>query len=186
VTGTDAPGVVRIWDANTGEELFNLPAVSGSIMSLALSPDGKRLAISESNGPLYMWSLDDEGGGSDIKADNVRLLFETKAHPTTASGLSFNPDGTLLATAGLEGTVKIWDEMTGQSLLTYEYANGITDTSISPDGKYLAASGIDGFVHVTLLNLDDLIELARTRVTRSLTNQECQQYLHLEACPAGN
>jgi WD40 repeat protein len=186
VTGTDAPAVVRIWDVNSGEELFSLPAVSGLIGGLALSPNGKRLAISESNGPLYMWSLDDEGNGSDITTGNIRLLFETKAHPTTARGLSFSPDGTLLATAGFEGTVKIWDAMTGQSLLTYEYANGITDTAISPDGKYLAASGIDGFVHVTLLNLDDLIELARTRVTRSLTNQECQQYLHLEACPAGN
>jgi hypothetical protein len=33
------------------------------------------------------------------------------------------------------------------------------------------------------LDVEELIALARTRVTRGLTEAECQQYLHVEACP---
>ena len=32
-------------------------------------------------------------------------------------------------------------------------------------------------------NLDELMELAKTRVTRTLTEEECQEYLHLDTCP---
>jgi hypothetical protein len=31
---------------------------------------------------------------------------------------------------------------------------------------------------------DDLIALAKSRLTRELTTEECQQYLHVDACPA--
>ena len=31
--------------------------------------------------------------------------------------------------------------------------------------------------------IEDLFALAKSRVTRSLRTEECQQYLHLEACP---
>jgi len=36
-------------------------------------------------------------------------------------------------------------------------------------------------VHV--LPIEELIALARSRVTRSLTTNECQRYLHIEQCP---
>jgi hypothetical protein len=31
--------------------------------------------------------------------------------------------------------------------------------------------------------MQDLIDVAQSRVTRGLTTQECQKYLHVEACP---
>jgi hypothetical protein len=34
------------------------------------------------------------------------------------------------------------------------------------------------------LLLDDTIALAHSRLTRSLTDEECRRYLHLEGCPA--
>jgi hypothetical protein len=45
-------------------------------------------------------------------------------------------------------------------------------------------SGFDGIFRVWALDLDELIALAQSRVTRTLTDEECQQYLHLDACPA--
>jgi WD40 repeat protein len=59
-----------------------------------------------------------------------------------------------------------------------------SNVAFSPDGKLLYASGVDGIARVYLTNVDDLIALARTRVTRGLTDEECQVYLHTASCPA--
>jgi hypothetical protein len=56
--------------------------------------------------------------------------------------------------------------------------------SFSPDGSQPAVAGRDGNDRIYLLKIEDLVALAKTGVTRSLTMEECQQYLHVEACPA--
>lgn len=47
----------------------------------------------------------------------------------------------------------------------------------------LASKSLDGTVRIWALDLDDILEIARQQVTRSLTDEECRQYLHLDACP---
>jgi hypothetical protein len=44
-------------------------------------------------------------------------------------------------------------------------------------------SGDDEMVRVWALDIDDLLEIARREVTRSLTDAECRQFLHVEVCP---
>ena len=58
--------------------------------------------------------------------------------------------------------------------------------AFSPDGSLLATSGDDGTVRIDFLNIQDLIDLAKTRLTRSLSMRECQQYLHSEILPGGS
>jgi hypothetical protein len=38
-------------------------------------------------------------------------------------------------------------------------------------------------VRVYLLSIEELVALARSRLTRGLTDEECQQYLHVDTCP---
>jgi hypothetical protein len=53
----------------------------------------------------------------------------------------------------------------------------------SPDGRLLATASPDGTAALHLLPINELVDLARDRVTRDLTDDECRQYLHLERCP---
>jgi hypothetical protein len=55
--------------------------------------------------------------------------------------------------------------------------------ALSPDGKYLFTAGRDTVTRVFVVKTDDLTALARSRLTRGFTLEECQKYLHLEACP---
>jgi len=56
--------------------------------------------------------------------------------------------------------------------------------SFSGDGRFLVSSGNDGTIRVYLAQTDDLVDLARSRVTRTLTDDECRRFLHVEACPS--
>lgn len=73
--------------------------------------------------------------------------------------------GDRLATAGGNGVVKVWDAVTSDELL-----------SLSGHGT------CDGTARVYFLLLEDLKALAQYRVTRSLTDEECQRYLHVTEC----
>jgi WD40 repeat protein len=78
----------------------------------------------------------------------------------------------------------VWEAETGQELVTLTGHTGVVSgVAFSPDGTRLATASRDGTMRVYALRLEDLIALAKSRVTRSLTTEECQQYLHVEACP---
>ena len=59
----------------------------------------------------------------------------------------------------------------------------VSSVSFSPDGSQLASYGVEGIVRIWALDLDDLIEIAQDRLTRSFTEDECRQYLHADRCP---
>jgi hypothetical protein len=54
--------------------------------------------------------------------------------------------------------------------------------AFSPDGTKLASTSCDG-VRIWALDIDDLLEIAHQEARRSLTDEECRQYLHVERCP---
>ena len=65
----------------------------------------------------------------------------------------------------------------------YGNTGNVFGAAFSPDGRYLATAGGDGTARIYALEMDELIKLARDRVTRELTDEECRNYLHTEQCP---
>ncbi len=69
-------------------------------------------------------------------------------HDGAVSALAVHPDGQLLASAGVDGLVRIWDVATGQLVRTLEGHNDIALTvAFSPDGRQLASAGYDRIIH---------------------------------------
>jgi WD40 repeat protein len=95
-----------------------------------------------------------------------------------AERLAFDPNGTRIAGTRY-GQARIWDVQ----LLALSGAAASWDVAFSPDGSMLASTTFDGTARVWALDIDDLLEIARQNVTRSLTDEECRQYLNLQACP---
>jgi hypothetical protein len=78
----------------------------------------------------------------------------------------------------------LFDPDTGsQHLALPGNACAVDDVAFSSDGTMLASTSACDGVRVWALNIDDLLEIARQNVTRSLTDEECLNYLHMDRCP---
>ncbi len=170
----DRDEAVIVWDATTGEHLFSFPDES-NFVQLAYSPGGERLAAGDKKGLTYVWDL------TSPERPRVHML---KGHTAYITGIAFSPTGDRLVTAGEDASARVWDAASGQELLTLSLqGTSAFGVAFSPDGKRLAVGGLDGTTRLYTLDLEELVALARDRVTRSLTDEECQRYLHVPQCP---
>ena len=79
---------------------------------------------------------------------------------------------------------KVWEPESGKELLTLRGHSGfVSALAFSPDGKRLATASEDVTVQVYAVNVHELLNLARSRVTRTFTVEECQRYFQSATCP---
>ena len=163
----------RIYRSSDGRRVELTSPIPRTYLAIEFSWSGEWFALAGSDGDASIY---------DVQTGDLLLTLE--GHSGPVNKLAFSLDDTRLASASRDGTVKIWDATTGEELLTLFVATaGATDVAFSADGKRLYAAGADGVTRVYLLDLAELIELAESRVTRSLTTDECQRYLHVPECP---
>jgi RNA polymerase sigma factor (sigma-70 family) len=142
-------GTARVWDPATGQERFCFKAKAKyRISAMALSCDGKLLAtvaqlVPDKPGTMVIAgeiALWDTHTGKPIRA------WEDEAGPLAAA---FSPDGTLLATGGYDGLVKVWDVATGVLRTSLKgHTKYILTLAFTKDGTLLASGSWDGTVKV--------------------------------------
>jgi serine/threonine protein kinase/WD40 repeat protein len=156
---------IEIWDWRREEVVATLPV---SVEEVAFDPSGERIATDD----LQIWDVASEKLSLQLRYSppNVRVTF------------AFSPDGTRLA-VGSADEVRVFDAGSGEELEVLRN-EGVVETDkvvFSPDGSMLASSAADG-MRVWALDIDDLLDIARGNVTRSLSDEECRRYLHVTAC----
>ena len=134
VVASNGAGVVASWNPETGEELSVLGRPSSpvdpfrpAVPAIDVSSDGALVAAA---GPVArVW---DAGRGEE--------MFTARTHGY-AQDVAWNPDGTLLATAGDEGVVRILDR-SGQEVAALREDPGFSIPAVrfSPDGRLLATT----------------------------------------------
>ena len=121
---------IRLWDITTEE---NLSTLSGQ--KFVFSPNGKTLAvISEEPATQSPEVVNDAQQESDRQGPSIRLLNIVTGEPLLVlrgEALAFSPDGKILATADIEGTIRLWNPDTGEQLRTFVQP-GLTDTNQEP------------------------------------------------------
>jgi WD40 repeat protein len=171
---TDQDGT-RIWDARTGRQLLALPTSGDPGISGTWSPDDRQV-------------LTETGQGARVWDASTGKLLRTLQTGAPVAELKFSRDGTRLAIGTLDErtpSTRIWDWPAAVERL--KLPEGGLRVALSSDGKLLAGVSTEPrpFVHVWTLDPERLLRIARHRVTRSLTADECRRYLQ-RACPKGD
>ncbi len=162
----------RVWEAPSGELVQTLSGHENNTEAVSFSPDGSLLVVGGLDGLATVWEV-----------GSWQLRHALAAHAGGVTDVAFDDRGQRLATASLDGTAKLWDPASGQELLTLpSHAAGAVAVTFSPDGEYVAVAGEDGAIRLYVLDIGALIDLARDRVTRAMTNEECVRYLHIQQC----
>jgi len=165
---------VRAYSMATGEALWTLPGTENGTRALAISPDGTRLAAADSEGVIQVWDL-----------PSRTRLATLHGHLRGVTDVEFSKDADLLASGSMDNTAKVWDVPNGRLVVTLVGHFGIVaDVAFSPDSTRLYTAAWDDTATAWVLPLSELVTLARSRLTRTLTPEECRQYLHVETCPA--
>jgi WD40 repeat protein len=129
-------GEIKVWDAETGQELHTLP---GSGPSVAFSPDGRRIAGTGKQ-PIVRYGPTGSGEVKVWDAETGRELLTLQGHTSYVLNVAFSPDGQRLASGGFfDPTVRVWDAQTGQQLLVLKGRG--RDLAFSRDGHWLVAGG---------------------------------------------
>lgn len=158
---------VKIYNSTTAELLVDLNKHSGFTQRVEWSPNGKKIAIAARNSDVHIW---DPQNGNEL----VKLI----GHNGNATAIAWSPDGKYILTGGEDKTARIWDAEDGkEKLRLYGHLDRIKNVSWSPDGKRIATASDDGTVRLYYANIEDLIAIAKTYVTRELTCKERVQYL---------
>jgi WD40 repeat protein/serine/threonine protein kinase len=148
------PSDLRGWEWNhlnytLDQAALNITTKQGAV-SLALSPDGKRVVSSGWDKTITIWDVasgdrvltigredQDELSQALYKGD---LNAYRLALSSVASSLAFSPDGTQIASGHFSGEINIWNSATGERLQTLKgHENPVFSIDFSTDGKRMAS-----------------------------------------------
>jgi WD40 repeat protein/serine/threonine protein kinase len=140
--------VARLWDVDGGRLVTTLGEISSPVIwgwaTVAVSPDGRWAAFAHSAQSV---------SGSDTAVQlfdlsGRKLGHRLEGHPRTVRRLAFGADSRRLVSAGYDDTVRVWDVVTGQELLSRPAPRGVIDVGMSRDGRRLLAVAPDGTLRV--------------------------------------
>jgi len=164
---------VTVWDPKNGTEIKTYSGHLNMIKGVVVSPDGKYLASSGSEGVLKIWeiatgkrinSFPNYSAGSsvcfsndsksvvsaninDLKIYTVISGAEKNiitGHTLPVSGVNYSFDGKLLASASMDKTIRIFDAHTFKLLQTCNGLESLIGVPVfSPDGKYIVSPDVN-------------------------------------------
>ena len=131
-------GVVKIWDRDTGREVFSFRDELKSPWVASFSKDARRLGWSCLDGVVKVW---------DTTTGKLQIDKQSNTHQCRA--IVFHPDGKRIALCGFDGTIRLLDAENGREMLTiFAHTAPAADVVFNHDGNKLASGSYDHSVRI--------------------------------------
>ncbi len=126
-------GVVRLWNADSGQKVAEFKAHEQPVIYAEFSPDGSRIATSSIDKTARIWD-----------AAQRTLLHELKQHTARVNSAVFSRDSKRIVTASDDRTAQVWDVATGAptgAALTHPMS--VNFAAFSRDGNQIVSACAD-------------------------------------------
>ena len=135
LAGGSDDGIIQVWDAGTGDRIYEFKEHTNSVQTVHFSRNRTELLSASLDGNVFLWSLVGEGG----------RLHSPIQHNTSVYTAKFSPDGNTFATGSADKLIRLWDTNTTKHNLTFTgHKDSVSDIDFSPDGTTLASASPDG------------------------------------------
>lgn len=132
-----ADKTIKIWNIYSSYEPYTLSGYDGTILALAINPQGDIFVAGGLENQLRFHSLETGNLVNSIK------------HPSKISALAFSQDGKLLATGGMDGKIRLWEVATGNNQGTFTgHSNIISCLYFDYDNSELISGSWDHSIRV--------------------------------------
>ena len=158
---------IRLWDVRTGTQFLTLTKHINSgkeleydldeamlpraefVNNLVFSPDGRTLASASELGTIWLWELN-TGNLMTTLIEHEAAVDERSVGWDYKVGLAFSPNGTLLASGGMDGQVIVSEVGRNLNPLIFKghHARRVKVLAFSPDGKHLVSGSRDNSIRL--------------------------------------
>jgi WD40 repeat protein len=135
--GSYGRGIIRVWNSQTHEKLFDLGGHLGPTTSLAFSPDSRLLASTSSDDTaVRLWNMSTGKSAGLLEG------------PVVPNNVAFSPDGSRLVTS-LSREVRVW-QLAGrrEALAISGETNLFVWATFSTDGRQIVSAGEDRTIRI--------------------------------------
>jgi len=124
----------KLWNLDSGREIYTLKGHNNSIGTVAISPNGQIALTGSSDKTIKLWDI---SSGQEIRT--------LRGHSYGVLSAAFSPDGRTILSGDID--LKSWDISTGQEIYTLKGgASNIFDIKFSPDGQTALSSHFNSVV----------------------------------------
>lgn len=172
---TDFNDTLRIWDTSTGALLREIESEVVAVRSFRqeFTPDGSQLVLGDMVGNVLILDVARLLDGHPVEE---AVIHQIPAHTTFVTNIAISPDGSMILSRAHDEPRKLWDLQTGEKLGEF-HTDGFRFGAFHPSEDRLYVSLPDDSFGIFALGTEELIQIARSRLTRDLTPEECETYL---------
>ncbi len=168
VVTASGDGTARLWDLPKRKEKAVLRGHMDAVVTAAISADGSKVVTASEDNTARLWDL-----------NTGKILAVLRGHEHWLYAAAFSPDGTRIVTVSDDFTARLWDANTGKELaVLHGHESPVVSAAFSPDDNKIVTTSWDKTARIWDVprSKQELIDLARQRVQRSLTSDERRRF----------
>jgi WD40 repeat protein len=140
----------------SSQEMNQFQGHTEVVMSIAFSPDGKRIVSGSDDSTLRLW---DAQTGQPIGQ-------ALQGHTGSLRPVAFSPDGKRIVSGSDDSTLRLWDAQTGQPIgqPLQGHTGSVSSVAFSPDGKRIMSGSDDKTLRLWDISWQGLLDTACNRL----------------------